>query len=167
MRYTYCPVCGAHLTERRLGDDGLVPWCDACARPWWESFTTSVICAVRNERGDVALIRQSYGDTVRFVCVAGIMKPGESAEDAARREIQEEIGQEAESLRFVRSYPMAQRDMLMLGFEARVKEAPFRLSGEVAEARWFAPGEAMERLKNSRVAGLLVQEIMEKEQENK
>lgn len=158
MRFTYCPVCGARLTARTLGDDGLVPWCEACGRPWWESFTTSVICAVRNERGDVALIRQSYGDTARFVCVAGIMKPGESAEDAARREIQEEIGQEAESLRFVRSYPMAQRDMLMLGFEARVKEAPFRLSGEVAEARWFAPGEAMEKLKNARIARKLVGE---------
>lgn len=167
MRFVYCPVCGAKLTARTLGDDGLVPWCEGCGRPWWESFTTSVICAVRNECGDVALIRQSYGDTTRFVCVAGIMKPGESAENAVRREIGEEIGQEVQRLCFVRSYPMAQRNMLMLGFEARVAERPFRLSDEVAEAKWFAPEEAMERLKNSRVAGLLVREIMEKEQENK
>ncbi len=53
---------------------------------------------------------------------------------------------------------MAQRDMLMLGLEARVQEKPFRLSEEVAEAKWFAPGEAMEKLENARIARKLVGE---------
>ncbi len=163
MRFAFCPSCGARLGERPLGDDGMVPWCERCGRPWWDAFTTAVICAVIDERGRTALIRQSYGDTGRFVCVAGFMKPGETAEEAVRREVLEEIGQQVEDVRFIRSYVHQGKDMLMLGFAAHVLERPFRLSDEVAEAVWLPPGEALERLKNSRIAALLVRETAEKE----
>ena len=58
----------------------------------WDTFTTSIIAAVVNEYREVALLRQNYVSKERFVCVAGIMKIGESAEDAVIREVKEEIG---------------------------------------------------------------------------
>ena len=67
-------------------------------------FTTSIIAAVVNEYREVALLRQSYISTTRYVCVAGIMKIGESAEDTVIREVKEEIGQDVESLEFISSY---------------------------------------------------------------
>ena len=47
MRHTFCPDCGQRLTARALGDEGLVPWCDGCQRPWFDSFSTCIIAAVR------------------------------------------------------------------------------------------------------------------------
>ena len=51
-----------------------------------------VLSVVISPAGEIALIRQSYGQQEFFVGVAGYMKPGETAEEAAAREITEEIG---------------------------------------------------------------------------
>lgn len=124
-------------------------------------FTTSVICAVVNEFDEIALIKQSYGDTEKYVCVAGIMQLGESAEEAAAREIKEEIGLDVLSLRFVRSYPFDKKEMLMLGFEAKVKKGEFRLSSEVKTAEWIPFVNAPNKLRESSIAGRLVKEVIE------
>ena len=102
MRYTFCPNCGQHLTARPIGDEGLVPWCDACQRPWFDSFSTCIIAAVINNRGEVLLQRETRRPD-REVLVAGYIKPGESAEGAARREIAEETGLTVTALRYVAS----------------------------------------------------------------
>lgn len=67
-------------------------------------FTTSVICAVVNEYNEIALIRQSYVSQTKYVCIAGIMKLGEIAEQTAKREIKEEIGLDVQRLEYVCSY---------------------------------------------------------------
>lgn len=43
MKFTYCPDCGSELTERMIGDEGLVPFCEVCSRPW---FPFSYSCAI-------------------------------------------------------------------------------------------------------------------------
>lgn len=161
MRFTYCPHCGEKLILKEIGDEGKIPFCQKCGVPLWDMFTTSVICAVVNEQNEVALIKQSYGDTERYVCVAGIMKIGESAEETAKREIKEEIGLEVQSLQFIKSYPYEKKEMLMLGFKAEVKKANFRLSSEVKEACWFSFDEAPDKLRESSIAGRLVKEVIE------
>ena len=90
MRYTHCPDCGQRLSARPIGDEGLVPWCESCRRPWFDTFSTCIITAVMNEKGEVLLQRETRRPD-REVLVAGYIKPGESAEDAARREIREAI----------------------------------------------------------------------------
>lgn len=161
MRFTYCPHCGEKLVLREIGDEGKIPYCEKCSTPLWDMFTTSVICAVVNEFNEIALIKQSYGDTHKYVCVAGIMKIGESAEETAKREIKEEIGLDVLKLQFVESYPFEKKEMLMLGFKATVKKADFKLSSEVNEAHWFSFDEAEDKLKESTIAGKLVKKIIE------
>lgn len=104
MHFTYCPYCGTNLIGKEIGDEGIIPYCERCSIPLWDMFTTSIIAAVVNEYREVALLRQSYISTTRYVCVAGIMKIGESAEDTVIREVKEEIGQDVESLEFISSY---------------------------------------------------------------
>ena len=89
MRYTFCPDCGQRLTARPIGDEGLVPWCESCQRPWFDAFSTCIIAAAMNAKGEVLLQRETRRPD-REVLVAGYIKPGESAEDAARREIKED-----------------------------------------------------------------------------
>lgn len=143
MRFHHCPDCGRALGERILGDEGAVPYCDACDRPWFDMFSSCVIVLVTREDGRVALLRQDYMSTQYRVLVSGYMKPGERAEDAARREVLEEIGVEMDELRLIGTQWFARKDMLMLAFIGRAKNTDLVLSGEVDEAGWFAPEEAI------------------------
>ena len=120
---------------------------------------TCVICAVVNEYDEIALIRQSYGDTARYVCIAGVMAMGEAAEDTARREVYEELGLNAEQLAFIQSYPYIEKELLMLGFKATVKKADFMLSGEVSDAIWVPFGEALALLREGSIAWQLVKTV--------
>lgn len=150
-----------------MGDEGNAPYCEECQKPVFDSFSTCVILLpVTGEEAalsEACLIRQSYGDTSRFVCVAGFMKPGETAEEAARRELLEEVGLEARSLQYVQSYAYPGRDTLMLGFSCQVDKRPFQLSGEVAEARWFSYSQGAEALSESYVAQKLFYDVFSRQ----
>lgn len=123
-------------------------------------FTTSIIAAVVNEYDEVALLRQNYVSTTKYVCVAGIMKIGESAEETVIREVKEEIGQEVESLEFISSYPYDKKEMLMLGYKATVKKRDFKLSGEVDSVEWVQYDNALSMLREGSIAWQLVKTVI-------
>lgn len=152
MKYQYCPQCGEKLVEKEIGDEGLVPYCETCKRPWFDGFYTCTITLVINEFDEVALIRQGYISDQFYVCIAGYIKCGESAEETAVREVKEELGLDVEQIRYTRSYPMPERSQLMLAFEAHVKKADFHISGEVDRADWFTYEEAHKRMRKGSVA---------------
>lgn len=161
MKFTYCPHCGNKLVKREIGDEGLIPYCESCKVPLWDMFTTCVICAAVNEENEVALIRQDYVSTTNYVCIAGIMKLGESAEECAMREVEEEIGLKVENVEFIRTYPYEKKEMLMIGFKATVKKADFHLSGEVDSVQWFPLPEAPRQLRDGSIAWQLVTTVSE------
>ena len=163
MHFEYCPHCGTKAVLKEIGDEGRIPYCETCKVPLWDMFTTSIICAVVNEQKEVALLRQDYVSTSSFVCVAGIMKQGESAEEAVTREVKEELGLTVEQLSFVHSYPFEKKEMLMLGFKAEVKKADFTLSGEVDAAEWVAYEDALSRLREGSIAWQLVKTVIEED----
>ena len=158
MKYTFCPDCGERLTARAIGDEGLVPWCEGCSRPWFDSFSTCIITAVMNARGEVLLQRETRRPE-REVLVAGYIKPGESAEDAARREIAEETGLTATALRYVASYPHMNGDMLMLGFAATAEGEARTDSGEIVSSRWCTLDEAVAALREGSIAQQVVRKV--------
>lgn len=160
MHFTYCPHCGTKLIGKEIGDEGVIPFCEKCSIPLWDMFTTSIIAAVVNEYGEIALLRQNYVSTTKYVCVAGIMKIGESAEETVVREVKEEIGQDVEELEFVRSYPYDKKEMLMLGYKAVVKKKEFQLSGEVDSVKWVNPDQALDLLREGSIAWQLVKTVI-------
>lgn len=160
MRFSFCPHCGTRLIQKKIGDEGLVPFCETCSMPLFDMFSTCVICAVTNECGEIVLLRQSYLSETRYVCVSGFMKIGESAEESAVREIEEEIGQTVEELTFVKSYPYEKKEMLMLGFHAKVKKAELVLSSEVDAAEWVAFSDALGKIREGSIAWQLVKEVI-------
>ncbi len=159
MRYTHCPDCGRVLTARELGDEGLVPWCDECRRPWFDIFSTCIITAVLNADGQVLLQRESRRPEME-VLVAGYIKPGESAEEATRREIAEETGLTVTSLRYVGSFPHGGGDRLMLGYAAQAEGEAKPDSTEVVSARWTSLDEAVAALREGSIAQQVVRMIL-------
>ena len=158
MRYTFCPDCGQLLSARPLGDEGLVPWCESCQRPWFDAFSTCIIAAVMNADGKVLLQRETRRPD-REVLVAGYIKPGESAEDAARREIAEETGLTVTALQYVASYPHMDGNQLMLGYCATAEGDARPASGEVVSSRWCTPEEAVASLREGSIAQQVVMSI--------
>ncbi len=163
MRFQYCPCCGRKAVQKEIGDEGVIPYCESCAVPLWDMFTTSIIAAVVNECGEVALLRQNYVSTTNHVCVAGVMKLGESAEETVVREIGEELGVSVKSVEFVKSYPYEKKEMLMLGFKAVAEEGDFVLSGEVDAAEWVKFEDALGLLREGSIAWQLVRAVIRAE----
>ena len=161
MRFQYCPHCGNKLVNKEIGDEGSIPFCEKCKVPLWDMFTISIIAAVVNEQNEVALLRQNYVSATKYVCVAGIMKIGESAEEAVVREIKEEIGLDVEEVKFIKSYPYEKKEMLMLGYKAVVKKADFQLSGEVDSVEWIKFENALSLLREGSIGWQLVKQVID------
>lgn len=146
MRFKYCPDCGAELTARELGDEGMVPWCDACGKPWFDMFPVAIIALVHNEKGEVLLLRQNYIYTEFYNLVSGYVTPGENAETCAAREIMEETGQKVDNLELVLTSWFARKEMMMIGFFASVHSTELKLSTEVDSASWCSPDEILDKV---------------------
>ena len=162
MHFTYCPYCGKKSFQKEIGDEGLIPFCSNCSIPLWDMFSTCIICAVVNENQEIALLRQNYVSENSYVCVAGVMKFGESAEETVVREIKEELGLDVKQLQYIRSYPYEKKEMLMLGYKAVVRKDEFRLSGEVDSAKWFKIDEALRKIREGSIAWELVKTVIER-----
>lgn len=142
MEFKYCPDCGNALTPRDLGDDKGVPFCTACNKPWFPIFSTCVIALVHDDDGNVLLLRQDYISGRYANLVSGYMVPGETAEEAVRREVAEETGLTVTDLTAAGTYWFKKKGLLMLGYLARVDAATPVLSVEVDGAAWHPAAEA-------------------------
>lgn len=143
MIFRHCPDCGSPLSSKTLGDEGAVPWCDRCGKPWFPVFPVAVICLVSNELGEVLLLRQEYISTEFRNLVSGYVTPGERCEDAARREVEEETGLRPLSVELKGTWWFEKKQMMMVGFFVQVEKAPLNLSTEVDDASWHTPAEAV------------------------
>lgn len=162
MKFNFCPTCGYRLIEKRAGDDGLVPYCEHCNVFHFPMFPTCSIILVVNEDGEVALIRQGYISHKYLNLIAGYIQPGEKAEAAALREVEEEIGQQVEELCFVSTNWFEPKEILMHCYIGKVKKKDFVLSSEVEEAAWYSPEEALKLVHPGQsLSTLLIKEFIE------
>ena len=143
MHFTFCPHCGAKLGSVPFGDDGRVPWCKACHKPFFDIFPVVAITMVVNEAEEVALLKPKYMSEQYYNFVSGYVQPGEEAELCSAREVQEEIGVQARDVHFVCSHWESEQQMLLLGFVARATKGDFTLSEEINAAKWVPAAEAL------------------------
>jgi len=161
MHFIHCPYCGNKLDKKEIGDEGLIPYCLSCNIALWDMFTTCVIVAVVNEYKEIALLKQDYVSKTKYVCVAGIMKLGESAEETVIREVREEIGLNVDSLEYIKSYPYDKKEMLMIGYKANVKKENFKISNEVDSVEWIKYEDALNKLREGSIGWQLVKTVIE------
>lgn len=146
MKYVYCPLCGTKLIKRSAGDDGNVPFCEKCSRFWFDTFSSCIIVLVANEYNEVALLRQGYLSDKYTSFVAGYITPGENAENAARREVKEEIGISLKTLEYAGSYWFGKNECLMHGYIGKADKSNFELSSEVDSAEWTKAEDVVKTL---------------------
>ena len=96
--------------------------------------------AVRGERALLGRNRRRPG--ARFSCLAGFVEPGETLEEAVRREVREESGVRRGRVRYLASQPWPFPSSLMMGFLAEALTEEITVDPEeLAEARWFGREE--------------------------
>jgi NAD+ diphosphatase len=132
--HRYCGRCGTPNIGVRAGHARHCPNCDSEEFP---RIDPAVIVLVND--GDQALLgRQASWQPGRYSTIAGFCEPGESLEDAVRREVREETGVETQSIAYHSSQPWPFPASLMLGFTAQARHCdPVLHDGELEDARWF------------------------------
>lgn len=142
MRYKFCPDCGSELIGKHAGDDGDVPFCEKCDKFWFDTFASASIVLVANEENEIALLTQSYMSDKYKSFVSGYIKPGETAENTAIREVAEEIGVKLRRLEFAGTYWFGKKELLMHAYIGYAEKCKFTLSEEVEDARWVPAADA-------------------------
>lgn len=113
-------------------------------RRQWRMFRKvplrGVSIIARNERGEVLLVRHSYGPDVWALPGGGVAR-GESPDDAVRRELLEEVGCECRQLRLVTTMEeeISGSPHTAFLYEALLMGKPKPDEREIVEARMFAP----------------------------
>ncbi len=148
----HCMECGARLRKKYLDGEGMVPYCDHCRQYRFPVFNTAVSMIVTNEdQSKIILIRQ-YGKP-HYILVAGYVNKGEDAEDAAVREVKEEMGLDVVKARFNHSHYFAPSNTLMLNFTVTVAGTEPRPNREIDSWRWFDRDQALHEIKKGSLAG--------------
>jgi NAD+ diphosphatase len=133
-RHGHCPGCGA-ATEPR--DGGYVRICGACGAEHFPRTDPVVIMLVTD--GERCLLgRQPSWPRPFFSALAGFVEPGESLEEAVRREVKEEAGITVGRVRYLASQPWPFPASLMLGCIAEALGDEILVDrSELDEAAWF------------------------------
>lgn len=133
-RHAFCAQCGAATLPAEAGH---LRRCDACGAVHFPRTDPAVIMLVHD--GSRCLLgHQASWATGMHSTLAGFVEPGESLEEAVRREVAEETGIAVAEIRYHSSQPWPFPSSLMLGFTARALSTAIELDAhELEAARWF------------------------------
>ena len=150
-RHRWCSACGQ---KTEVADGGWKRVCPACdAEHFPRTDPVAIMLAVHD--GKCLLGRQAAWPPGMFSALAGFIEPGETIEEACARELEEEAGLKAVTVRYHSSQPWPWPSSLMIGMIADVdsdKAAPDQT--ELEEVRWFTKEEAIRLMKGEFEDGL-------------
>jgi len=150
-RHRFCAQCGG---PSQAGASGWKRECSACGAQHFPRTDPVVIMLVT--RGDACLMaRQARFLPGMYSCIAGFIEPGETFEDAVRRESFEEAGLRVGAVRYIASQPWPFPGSLMIGAVAEALNDEIVLDKtELEEGRWFQRAEALQMLEGAHPDGL-------------
>ena len=149
-----CSRCG---TPTEVVRGGSVRRCPQDGSDHFPRTDPAVIMLVHDGADRCVLGRQATWPEGRFSTLAGFVEPGESAEQAVVREVDEEAGIAVTDVGYVTSQPWPFPSSLMLAFRARAVDpsaVPTGRDGELAEVRWFTRDEVLASGRWGTAAGL-------------
>lgn len=136
-RTRFCGACG-HETSNRIGERARE--CFSCGEIFYPQIAPVVMVAVVNGEGKLLLARNASFGGNRHSVLAGFVEAGETLEEAAVREVAEEVGVRIDDLRYRKSQFWPFPGSLIAAFTARHAGGDIRCDGvEIVEAGWYGP----------------------------
>lgn len=131
----FCSRCGhrlaAHAQER-------AKQCNACDYLCYPKISPCVIVLVHN-RDHIVLAKAHRYQSQRYGLIAGYIEAGETAEQAAIREVKEEVGLNVKHCRYFATQSWPFPHLLMIGFFAEYSSGEIQIeAAELDDAKWFS-----------------------------
>jgi NAD+ diphosphatase len=137
----FCGKCGSP-TEMKIG--GYKRVCTQCEHMLFPRTDPVVIMLTIDLETDRCLLGRSHHfQEGMYSCLAGFLEPGETIEDAVRRETSEEAGIEVGRVRYHASQPWPMPHSLMIGCYGEARSTEIKIdSQEMQDVRWFTRADA-------------------------
>jgi NAD+ diphosphatase len=150
-RHRFCPNCGA---PTQVLDAGWRRDCPSCkAQHFPRTDPVVIMLAILGERCVLGRSRR-FAPTM-WSCLAGFAEPGETIEEAVRREVLEEAGIACGRVRYFASQPWPFPSSIMIGCHAEALSDTIVVDrDELEDARWFDRDELALMLKRQHPQGL-------------
>jgi NAD+ diphosphatase len=133
-RHRFCPNCGA---PTRVVEAGWRRDCPACkVQHFPRTDPVAIMLPIAGER--CVLGRSPRFANSMWSCLAGFIEPGETIEEAVRREVLEEVGIACGRINYFASQPWPFPMSLMIGCHAEARSDTIVIDrSELEDARWF------------------------------
>ena len=152
-RHGFCANCGAPSRIVQAGWRRDCPGCGAQHFPRTDPVV--IMLAATGER--CLMGRQPHFAPGMWSCLAGFVEPGETLEDAVRRELHEEAGIRTGRVRYTSCQPWPFPMSLMIGCQAEALDTDIVIDAtELEAARWFPAEEVALMLARTHPDGLFV-----------
>lgn len=150
----FCGRCGSILSHKH---DERALHCESCRNIVFPKLSPAVIVAIT--KGDKLLLaknRMHPGN--HYSIIAGYIEAGETAEEAVKREVMEEVGINIEKIKYYKSQPWPFSSSLMMGYTAEcVEDCKIVLDQkELSHAEWFEASNLPEIPNRDSIAGEMI-----------
>jgi NAD+ diphosphatase len=153
QRHGFCAQCGARSALADAGWRRLCPECKA------EHFPrTDPVVIMLGVHGDACLVGRNKRFPGNFYsALAGFMEPGESIEEAVRRELMEEVNLKVGKVTYHATQPWPFPSSLMIGCLAEAESPDFKPDGEeISDARWLDRATAKKLIAGERLPDISI-----------
>jgi len=135
--HQFCGQCG---TQLRTSTTERAKECPKCGLLHFPRLSPAIIVLVEHGR-ELLLARSRHFLPGMYSVLAGFVEPGEMLEEAAVREVKEEVGITIKDIHYFGSQPWPFPHSLMIGFTATYAGGEISLDDtEIEDAGWFTVG---------------------------
>jgi len=130
----YCSTCGAKLQKL---SETTEKTCGVCALSFFPKFSPAVMVLIQRDN-EILLARSPHFKPGFYSALAGFVDMGETAEEAAHREVKEEVGLEISNLEYFGTQSWPFPDSFMIAFKAKYVRGEINIDrNELEDAHWF------------------------------
>lgn len=157
----YCGYCGNTLEN---SEHERARICNECGNIEYPTIAPVVVVAVVHD-GKLLLTKYANRDFRLHGLVAGFVEIGETLEEAAKREVKEEVGLEIDNLKYFGSQPWGISGSVIVGYFAELKgsESICIDQKELSDAGWFERSEVPHELSDLSITYEMVEAFRNKE----
>jgi NAD+ diphosphatase len=151
----FCGRCGA---KTLMEAGGYRRKCIACGAVYFPRTDPVAIMLVIDTESDRCLLgRSPHFPEGMYSCLAGFIEPGETIEEAVRRETLEESGIRVGTVRYHASQPWPMPHTLMIGCYGAAESLDItRDTQELEDCRWFSRQDVADMIEGNRADGISV-----------